>query len=167
MMEPRKGWLARRYRWSLVLGLIFFPAPVSALLISLSFESVPGSVPLAGAGTNTASLNFGSVSAFEPLNAGVSRTVSASGYRVSTRFGVRTTHAVGLVSPSYTLQARLQSGSALAWRLDGVTMSTSPATVATSEPYDAVVPHTLAFDVPFTHPAGLVTTVFEVTAIAN
>ena len=162
--EGRFGWSCR---WSLVLGLIFFPAPVFALFISLSFESVPGSVPLTGAGTNTAVLNFGNVSAFEPLGGGVNRTVGASAYRVSTRFGVRTTHTLSPLGGSYTLQARLQTASPLAWRIDGTTMSTSPVTVATSQPYGSVVPHTLAFDVPFSHPAGVATTVFEVTAIAN
>ena len=107
------------------------------------------------------------MSAFEPLNAGVNRTVGASSYTISTRFGVRTTHLLGLLSPSYTLQARLQSASALAWQVDGVTMSTGAATIATSQPYATVVPHTLAFVVPFSQAAGAVTTVFEVTAIAN
>ena len=156
------------YRWGLVLGFVLFPAPVFALLISLSFESIPGSVPLAGAGGNTATLNFGRVSAFEPLNTGVNRTVGASSYTISTRFGVRATHLLGgILTPNYTLRARLQSGSALAWQIDGMTMSTSPVTFAPSQPYGPVVPHTLAFVVPFSHPAGPVTTVFEVTAIAN
>jgi hypothetical protein len=156
------------YRWSLALGLVLVPAPVFALLISLSFESVSGSVPLTGAGTTSATLNFGHVSAFEPLNPGVTRTVGASSYTVSTRFGVRSTNLLGgLLSPNYTLQARLQSANALTWQVDGMTMSTSPVTIATSQPYGAIVPHTLTFVVPFSRPAGAVTTVFEVTAIAN
>lgn len=157
----------RRVRWSLVLGMIFFPAPVFALLLSMSFESVPGSVPLAGAGTNAATLNLGSVSAFEPLLTGVNRTVNASSYNISTRFGIRATHVLNLTSPSYTLQARLRTANPLTWRVDGVTMSTTPTTVSTSQPYGAIVPHTLSFVVPFSHPAGTVTTVLEVTAIAN
>jgi hypothetical protein len=158
----------RYYRWSLVLGFVLFPAPVFALLISLSFESIPGSVPLTGAGTNTATLNFGHVSAFEPLNTGVTRTVGGSAYTISTRFGVRATHLLGgILSPNYTVRARLQSGNALVWQVDGMNMSTSPVTIATSQPYGPSIPHTLAFVVPFSHPAGAVTTVFEVTAIAN
>jgi hypothetical protein len=150
-----------------VAGFVLVPAPVFALLITLTFDSVAGSVPLTGAGTNTAALNFGHVSAFEPLNAGVNRTVGASSYTISTRFGVRATHLLGLLSPNYTLQARLQSAHVLTWRIDGVTMSTAPVTIATTQPYGSVVPHTLAFVVPFSQPAGVVTTVFEVTAIAN
>ena len=155
------------YRWSLVLAFLLVPAPIFALLISMSFESIAGSVPLTGAGTTSATLNFGAVSAFEPLKPGVTRTVGASNYTVSTRFGVRGTHLLSLLSPNYTLRARLQSGHVLTWRVDGTTMSTSAATIATSQPYGPTVPHTLSFVVPFSHTAGAVTTVFEVTAIAN
>jgi hypothetical protein len=148
---------------------VFFPAPVFALLISLSFESVPGAVPLTGAGTTNATLDFGRVSAFEPLRTGVSRTVGASNYTISTSFGVRGSYFLlgGILSPNYTLQARLRNPSALTWRVDGITMSTAAATLATSLPYGTTVPHTLAFVVPFSHSAGAVTTVLEVTAIAN
>jgi hypothetical protein len=162
------AFLGRHFRWSLVLGFVFFPAPVFALLISMSFESVPGSVPLTGAGTPNATLNFGSVSAFEPLGAGVTRTAGASNYTISTRFGVRGNHLLaGVMSPNYTLQARLRNPQTLTWRVDGVTMSTAAATIATSQPYGPIVPHTLAFVVPFSQAAGAVTTVLEVTAIAN
>ena len=154
--------------WSLVLGLVFFPAKVFALFISMSFESIPGSVALTGAGTTNAALNFGTVSAFETVGAGINRTVAASSYTISTQFGVRGSHLLGgLASPNYTLQARLQNPHTLTWRVDGVTMSTAAATVATSQPYGTTVPHTLSFVVPFSQPAGMVTTVLEVTAIAN
>jgi hypothetical protein len=152
--------------WSLVLGFVLFPAPAFALIISLSFESVPGAVALTGAGTPNATLNFGTVSAFEPLNPGVNRSAGASSYTISTSVGVRVTRVVSL-SPNYTLRARLSSGHPLTWRLDGVTLSTSPATISTSQPFGSVVPHTLAFVVPFSQPAGAVTTVVEVTAIGN
>lgn len=164
---PTFPWFGRHYKWSLVLALVCFPAPALALLISMSFESIPGNVALTGAGTNTAALDFGSVSAFEPLKAGVSRTGGASNYTVSTRFGVRATHTLGLVSPSYTLRARLQTAHPLTWRMDGVMMSTTATTFATSQPYGPAIQHTLAFVVPFSYPAGAVTTVLEVTAIAN
>lgn len=161
------SWGRRCYRASLAVALLLCPAPAFALLITMTFQSVSGSVSLTGAGTDTAALNFGSVSAFEPLNAGVTRAVGASSYTISTRFGVRATHVLGLLSSGYTVQARLVSANALTWRVDGVTMSTTAATVGTSQPYGSVVPHTLAFVVPFSQPAGAVTTVLEVTAIAN
>ncbi len=152
--------------WGLVLGLVFIPAPAFAILITLSLESVPGAVPLTGAGTPNASLNYGNVSAFAPLNPGVNRTVGASSYTISTNVGVRVTRILSL-SPNYTLQARLLSGNPLTWKLDGTTLSTSPVTIAASEPFGVTVPHALAFVVPFSQSAGAVSTVVEVTAIGN
>jgi hypothetical protein len=160
---PRGG---RSYWWGLVLGFVLFPAPAYALIITMSFESVAGSVTLLGAGTPNATLNFGNVSAFEPLNPGVTRTVGASSYTISTNIGVRVTRIVSL-SPDYTLQARLQSAHPLTWRLDGMTLSTAPTTISTSQQFGSVVSHTLAFVVPYNHAAGAVTTVLEVTAIGN
>lgn len=169
MRQQERGRLDRTSYWgrSLVLAFVLLPSPVSALLINMTFESIPGEVALSGAGTTNATLNFGGVSAYEPLSAGVTRTVGASSYNISTRFGVLTTHTLGLVSSGYTLQARLQSAHLLTWRVDGLIMSTSAATLSTSQPYGTTVPHTLDFTVPFTHGAGPVTTVLEVTAIAN
>jgi hypothetical protein len=114
-------------------------------------------------------LDFGRVSAFEPLGAGVTRTVGGSTYTISTQFGVRGSYLLlgGILSPNYTLQARLRNPHVLTWRVDGVAMSTAAATVATSQPYGPVVPHTLAFVVPSSQTAGTFTTVLEVTAIAN
>jgi hypothetical protein len=111
-------------------------------------------------------LDFGTVSAFGPLPGGVSRAVGASEYTLSTGFGIRVTRLLG-GSPSYTLQARLMSAHALTWQVDGVTLSTTPATVAAQQPYATMVPHALAFVVPFSHSAGAVTATIEVTAIAN
>ena len=117
-------------------------------------------------GPRNATLNFGNVSAFEPLNTGVSRSRTAANYTLSTNFGVHVRRLVGL-SANYSLQARLRNANALTWRVDGMTMSTTAATVATSQPYGTTVPHLLAFVVPFSHAAGAVTMVLEVTAIAN
>jgi hypothetical protein len=173
MTRDERGLLGGLCRWSVVLGLglILLPAPVDAQLlsaISLSFTSVAGSVPLSGAGTDTATVNFGNVSAFQPLSAGVSRTVGASSYTVSTNFGVRTTkNLLGLLSSNYTLRARLQSAHTLTWRVNGTTMTTTDAIVGTSQPYGTSVSHSLSFVVPFSRSAGAVTTALEITAIAN
>jgi hypothetical protein len=149
----------------MVLAFLLVPAPAFALIL-LSFHAAPGAVLVVGEGTANAVLNFGSVSAFEPLPLGVSRSVGSSSYTLSTTFGVRVVRLVSL-SATYTLRARLQSAQALSWQVDGVTMSTSETTVATGQPFGLTVPHTVAFEVPFNHPAGPVTTVLEVIAIAN
>jgi hypothetical protein len=154
-----------------VLGLVLLPTQLHAQLLSaitLSFASVAGGVPLSGAGTDTATLNFGNVSAFAPLSSGVTRTVGASSYTVSTNFGVRTTkNLLGLLSANYTVRARLQSAHALTWRVNGTSLSTTDAVIGTSQPYGSTMPHNLSFVVPFSRAAGAVTTVLEITAIAN
>jgi hypothetical protein len=167
-MMPEQGAIPHssgRQVWMLLLGFVFFPAPLFALL-TFSFQSMPGAVPIVAAGTPIGILSYGKVSAFEPLASGVSRTVGASDYTISTTFGVRVTKILS-ASSSYTLQARLLGANGLTWQIDGTAMSTSPATVATQQPYSTTVPHTLAFVVPFSRAAGAVTTIFEVTAIAN
>jgi hypothetical protein len=163
-------WVAGPVRWTLVVSLILLPARLHAQLsaISLSFASIPGSLPLSGAGTDSATLNFGNVSAFDPLTAGASRAVGASSYTVSTNFGVRTTKNLGgLLSANYTLKGRLQSAQTLTWRVNGTTMSTTDAVIGTSQPYGTTASHSLSFVVPFSQAAGPVTTVLEITAIAN
>ena len=158
-------------RWTLVVGLILVPTQLDAQLlsaVSLSFASVPGSPPLSGAGTNNATLDFGNVSAFNSLTAGVSRTVLASSYTMSTNFGVRTTKNLGaLLSPNYTLKGRLQSAQPLTWRINGTTMSTTDAVIGTAQPYGTTVSHSVSFVVPFSQAAGAITTALEITAIAN
>lgn len=150
--------------WALVLGILLIPAPLFAIII-ISVQGVSGGRPVAGA-SPVVVMDFGRVSAFEPLAAGVTRNIGASDYTLSTAFGIRVSKILG-GSSSYTLQARLVSAHVLTWRLDGVMLSTTPATVATLQPYATTIPHTLAFHVPYTHAAGVVTTIIEVTAIAN
>lgn len=153
------------WMWVLVLALLFVPAPASALIL-LSFYSIPGAVLMTGNETAEAALDFGRVSAFEPLSIGVNRSVGPSAYTLSTSFGVRVVRVVS-TSANYTLRARLQSAQALTWYINGVPLSPSTTTVATAQPFGSTVPHTVAFQVPFSHPAGPVTTVLEVMAIAN
>jgi hypothetical protein len=149
----------------LVVGFLLFPAPLFAI-ITIAVQSAPGGRPVGGSGLPFVALNYGTVSAFEPLPAGVSRAMGASDYTLSTNFGVRVTKILS-GSASYTLQARLQSAQPLTWRMNGVVLSTTATTVATLQPYATLIPHSLAFVVPFTHPAGLVSTGVEVIAIAN
>jgi hypothetical protein len=149
----------------LALGFLLFPAPLFAI-ITISLQGVPGGRPVNGGLLGLYSMDFGTVSAFEPLPPNVNRVVGGSAYILDTDFGVRVTKLLS-GSTSYTLQARLQNAHPLTWRVDGVTLSTTAATVATLQPYAATIPHTLAFVVPFARPAGNVTTTIEVIAIAD
>ena len=149
----------------MALALLFVPAPAFALIV-LSFHSTAGAVPVIGEGTTTATLDFGRVSAFEPPLPGVNRSVGASSYTLSTGFGVRVERVVSL-SANYTLQSRLLTTQALTWYVNGIPLSTSATTVATAQPFGSTVPHTVGFEVPFSHSAGTVSAVLEVIAIAN
>ncbi len=153
----------------LFMCLVAAPVPVFAQLfgIDLTFQSVAGSVSISGAGTGAATLNFGTVSAFEPVGVGVTRTSTATNYTIATQFGVRVTKGALVFSPNYTLRARLTVVQPLTWKVEGVTMSTSFTTIATSQPYTTPLPHALAFIVPLSSAAGAVNTNIEVMAVAN
>src|SRR5215470_16761771 len=75
--------------------------------ISLVFDTDPAGVTLGAAGTSAASASFGTVSAFGPLSAGVTRpSVTAANFTVRTIFDVQVIQG-GLNSNSYTLTANL------------------------------------------------------------
>ena len=161
--------VSRIFKWSVLLALAVTPTTLygQVLGIDLTFESVGGSLPVAGAGTSTASLNFGTVSAFQPVGGTVTRTLTASDYTMSTQFAVRVTKGVLVFSSNYTLRGRLTVAQPLTWKLRDVTMSTSFATVATSQPYASPLPHPVAFTIPFSAASGAISTTLEVLAIAN
>ena len=75
--------------------------------ISIQFDTDPAGVTLGAAGTNAATANFGTVSAFGPLSAGVTRpSVTAANFTVRTIFDVQVVQG-GLNTTTYTLTANL------------------------------------------------------------
>jgi len=113
--------------------------------ISLVFDSDPGGVVLGSAGTSTASVNFGNVSAFGTLAAGVTRpTVTAANYVVQTLFDVQVIQS-GLASPSYTLAGQLAAAAptGLRYGVDAVTLTTGSQTISATGAYNSDVQHTL------------------------
>jgi hypothetical protein len=149
-----------------VLALAIAPVQLFADTILLTLHSIPGSVPVLGAGTTLGIVNLGTVSAFEPLGAGVSRTIGPSSFRISTQFGLRVVRVLGSTT-SYTLRAQLRQGRPIPWRIDGVSMNTGPQVVATLQPYGTILPHTVDFTVSFATAAGALDASFDLTAIAN
>ena len=78
--------------------------------IAILFNSDAAGVALGNNGTSAATLNFGTISGFGPLAAGVTRpSVTATNYTVRTIFDVQVIQG-GLASPSYTLAANLAAG---------------------------------------------------------
>jgi hypothetical protein len=90
-------------------------------------------------------VGFGTVSAFGPLSAGVTRpSVTAANFTVRTIFDVQVVQG-GLTSPSYTLSANLAAGAptGLSYKIDAVTLTTTAQTIQTNGAYSTDVAHNL------------------------
>jgi hypothetical protein len=135
--------------------------------INLTFQTVTGGLALTGAGTSVAVMSFGTVSAYAPVGAGISRTNGATDYTIGSNFGVRVTASGRSGGPNYNVRARLTASNALTWRVNGVVMTTTLANVASAQPYGSTVPHGLEFVVPLANAAGAVSAVLEIQAVAN
>jgi hypothetical protein len=113
--------------------------------IALVFDTDPGGVALGNNGTAAATLNFGTVSAFGPLAAGVTRpTVLAGSYTVRTLFDVNVMQGGG-GSPSYTLAANLAAAAptGFTYAVDAVTLTTAAQNIQTNGAYNGDVQHSL------------------------
>jgi hypothetical protein len=136
--------------------------------ISLTFENDGAGVALTGAGTNAATMAFGNVSAYGTIaTSGVTRTVAASDFTVSSPFGALVKKA-NSTSASYTLAAALASADATnTWKVNAVTLTTSNQNLGTAYSYASTVAHTLYLTVPLTAASGAVNKVLNFTATAN
>src|SRR5712675_1794356 len=113
--------------------------------ISIQFDTDPAGVTLGAAGTNAATANFGAVSAFGPLSAGVTRpSVTAATFTVRTIFDVQVIEG-GLNSTGYTLTAALQGGTPKGFNfaIDAITLTGAAQTIQANGSYNADVPHNL------------------------
>ena len=136
--------------------------------ISLTFETDASGVSLTGAGTSTATLAYGTVSAYATIaTANVTRTLGASDFTVSTPFGLKVVKA-NSSSSNYTLQAALGSADATnTWTIDSTALSTSNQTLGSSYGYGSAVSHTMKLTVPFSAAAGAVSKSVNFTATSN
>jgi hypothetical protein len=123
---------------------------------------------LTGAGSSTATLGFGTVSAYGTIATGnVSRTVGASDFTVSSPFGVKVVKA-NSSSSNYTLQAALASADATnTWTIGSTALTTSNQTLGSSYSYGSAVAHTMKLTVPFTASAGAVSKNVNFIATSN
>lgn len=136
--------------------------------ISVTFENDGAGVAMTGAGSNTSTLGFGTVSAFGTIaTAGVTRTVGASDFTVSSPFGVKVIKA-NSSSANYTLAAALGSADATnTWTIDSLDLTTSSQSVGTSYGYGSAVAHTVYLKVPFSASTGAISKVLNFTATSN
>jgi len=113
--------------------------------IALVFDTAPGGATLGATGTSSVTLDFGAISAFGPLSAGITRpTVTAASFTVSTVFDVKVTQG-GLNSSSYRLLANLAAvaPAGLSYKVDAVTLNTNQQTVQNNAAYGNDIAHNL------------------------
>lgn len=136
--------------------------------ISLTFENDAAGVAMTGAGTNAATMAFGTVSAYNTVSTtGVTRTVATNDFTVSSPFAVKVVKA-NTSSASYTLAAALASADATnTWKVNTTTLSTSNQNLGATYAYGSPVSHTVSLTVPFTASTGAVSKVLNFTATAN
>jgi hypothetical protein len=138
--------------------------------ISLVFNSDSSGVALSsGAGTNAATLPFGSVSAFGALAANITRTVVAgTSFTVSTPVDV-VVSAANSSSANYTLKANLSSlDSTNTWTVNGSPNINTVQTITATGTYGSNAAETIAITVPFTEASGTsINNSIAFTATAN
>ena len=144
--------------------------------ISIQFDTDPAGVTLGAAGTNAATANFGAVSAFGPLSAGVTRpSVTAANFTVRTIFDVQVIQG-GLNSLTYTLTANLAAAAptGMNYKVDAVTLTTASQTIQVNGAYSTAIPHNLDLIVSTAAPGAggpavntPITTTINFTATAN
>ena len=144
--------------------------------ISIQFDSDPAGVTLGADGTNAATVNFGTVSAFGTLAAGVTRpSVTAANFTVRTIFDVQVIQG-GLNSLTYTLTANLAAAAptGMNYKVDAVTLTTASQTVQVNGVYNTDIAHNLDLVVSTAAPGAggpavntPITTTINFTATAN
>jgi len=144
--------------------------------ISIQFDSDPAGVTLGAAGTSAATANFGTVSAFGPLAAGVTRpSVTAANFTVRTIFDVQVIQG-GLNSTTYTLTANLAvaAPTGMSYKVDAITLTTTSQTIQVNGAYSTAIPHNLDLVILTAAPGAggpavntPITTTINFTATAN
>jgi hypothetical protein len=124
--------------------------------ITLIFNSDANGVALGAAGTNAATLAFGTVQAFGgTLTTGVVRSATANNFTVSSAVDVLVNKA-NSSSATYTLTAQLGTADATnTWTVGGVTVTNAAAaTVTSTGAYAANSNFPVAITIPFTTASG-------------
>jgi len=144
--------------------------------IALVFDTDPAGAALGATGTSAVTVNFGNISAFGPLSAGVTRpTVTAASFTVRTVFDVKVTQG-GLNSNGYRLLANLAAvaPTGFSYKIDAVTLNTAQQTIQNNATYGNDIAHNLDLVVSTAAPGAggpavgtPLTTTINFTATAN
>ena len=137
--------------------------------IGFFFWQDPAGYQLAEGGSTT-TISIGDVSAYGTPNGLMpnkfTKAMDSDGFHVTTPFQIQVTKA-NLSSPSFTLTANLGDNDDTVWEVDGVVLSTTPAQLATSQPYSSKVQHTLYAKFPFTKVATDLSDIITFTVTPN
>jgi hypothetical protein len=144
--------------------------------IAIQFDSDPAGLTLGAAGTNAATANFGTVSAFGPLSGGVTRpSVTAANFTVRTIFDVQVVSG-GLTSTTFTLTANLAAAAptGMNYKVDTFTLTTASQAIQVNGAYNIDIAHNLDLIVSTAAPGAggpavntPITTTINFTATAN
>jgi hypothetical protein len=136
--------------------------------VNLVFNSDASGVTLTGAGTNAATLPFGSVQAFGGVvPTGVTRTVAASSFTVSSPVDVYVTKN-NSTSLTYSLTAALGVADAVnTWTVNAVTLTTTAAPITATGAYAGTGAQTVGLQIPFTNNAASISNSIVFVATAN
>jgi hypothetical protein len=170
---------------AIVAGLVLAALPASAAVtasgtlsvtatvaasINMVFDTDASGVSLTGSGSNAATLAFGTVQAYGgTVPTGATRTVNGTtDYTYSSPFDVKVTKA-NSSSANYTLDASLNaSDSTNTWKVDTVSLTTSPQHVTTTGTYGSDQSHVLYLAIPFSEAdATAISNTVNFTATAN
>lgn len=143
----------------------------SSINLVFNSDAANGMALTSGTGTNIATLDFGSVSAFGALGSPkITRTVVAgTSFTVSTPVDVMVTTS-NSSSANYTLKAQLNSADAVnSWAVGGAPItSASAAQITATGTYGSNVPETIAITIPFTTTSGtVISNIINFTATSN
>ncbi len=135
--------------------------------ISMVFNSNAGGLALsAGAGTNSATMALGNISAYGVLAGGLSRSVGAINFTISTPFDVEVEKYNG-ASANYSLVATLANPDGTnGWALTGTAVTNGANANLGTNAYGSTA-YTLQLTVPFASAAGAISNTINFTAAAN
>ena len=148
-------------------GTLAVKASISSS-ITMVFNSDASGVALTGSGSNSATLDFGSISAYGVVPGTITRTLGASSFTVSTPFDVHV-EKFNSASSNYTLKAQLAAADAVnTWAVGGTSVtSAGQSTITATGSYGADAPYALALTIPFSNTSASISNTVNFVATAN
>lgn len=122
-------------------------------------------------GASSSAVAIGEISAYGTPNGTLpnrlTKGMDPDGFHVSTTFQLQVVQANMPASSGYTLDAQLGDDDDTVWEIDGQVLSTTPALLASAEPYTTKRQHVLYAKFPFTKTATSLNDTITFTATAN